>query len=143
MMSIPPVAKSLLTHCKKCESERYHRVLAHVGTDSAKVECEICHKKSTFRATKNGANKTMAGKTTKPKSAKSKKTVSAKGPTWGELKDKVGVDSLRKYKLVDKFDNNSAIEHPKFGIGFVVMASEERIDAVFEDGLKTLIHNRK
>ena len=53
--ALPPVAKSLFTFCKKCNADRYHRVLAHTSTSKAKIECEICKSKKTYTAPKAGA----------------------------------------------------------------------------------------
>ena len=39
---LPPVAKNFYTFCKKCDSDRYHVVLAHTTSTSAKIKCEVC-----------------------------------------------------------------------------------------------------
>ena len=52
VLVLPAVAKNVLYQCKKCDAERYHRVLAHTSETSAKIECEICGSKKTFKLTK-------------------------------------------------------------------------------------------
>ena len=61
---------------------------------------------------------------------------------WMQLKSEVGVESLSPYKMTDHFSVQSAIEHPKFGIGFVTAAQDKKIEVVFEAGSKLLVHNQ-
>jgi hypothetical protein len=131
--TLPAVASNFLAQCKKCESERYHKVLAHKTPTSAQIQCEVCKKKSTFKLAKPA----------KPK--KAKKKTSAKtpaGPTWASLKEEIGVDTVSPYKMSANFKAKTAIEHPKFGIGFITTALPQKIDVVFEAGPVSLVHNR-
>ncbi|MCB0363652.1 MAG: hypothetical protein KDD35_13075, partial [Bdellovibrionales bacterium] len=70
LMTLPEVAKRVFLDCKKCDSGRYHIVLAHTSKTSAKVECEVCKSKKTFKLGK--AKKSAPSK--KSKSASSAKT---------------------------------------------------------------------
>ena len=48
---LPPVAKNISYYCKKCDSERYHKVIAHTSSIAAKLECEVCKSKKTYKIT--------------------------------------------------------------------------------------------
>lgn len=129
MTELPPVAKSFSTFCKKCDCERYHLVIAHKTADSAKVECEVCKRKSTYSTKKKLVSK-----------ARVKKTTSLSN--WAEVATNLDKEGAEKYMISGSFPEKSTIEHPKFGFGYVMKAVPERIEVVFEEGIKTLIQNR-
>lgn len=131
--TLPPVATKIYVHCKKCNAERYHTVLAHTTSQSAKVECEVCKKKSTY-SIKPKAAKKSSGKT------------SGKGPAsqtqWAEMLAKVKDDTRKPYNMKQKFDLDTTIQHPKFGVGVITAVNAEQIQVMFELGQKALVHNR-
>lgn len=133
---LPAVAQNVFIACKKCEAERYHKVLAHTSPTSAKVQCEVCGSKKTFKLAKP-----KAPKKTRPKSKKDGKAGQMAVPGWAALKEQLG-GSGSAYKMGDFYKINTPIEHPKFGLGFIVLATPQRIDVVFEDGQRSLVHNR-
>ena len=139
MTELPPVARSFSTFCKKCDTERLHKVLTHVDEKSAKIECEICKKKSTFKL---GAS-TKAPGPKKPRKEKVPSAPSGPNSQWLDFKNSRGFDKARKYKLADQFIKDECVEHPKFGFGFILNTNESRIEVVFEDGQKVLVHCRK
>ena len=61
---------------------------------------------------------------------------------WGKLNDKIGVAHARKYDIKAEFTENDVIDHPKFGIGFVVeLLNPKKVEVLFEDGLRKLACN--
>ena len=68
---LPPVAKSFYTFCKKCDVDRYHMVLAHTSSTTAKIECEVCHSRKTYSLPKTGSSspsaRRLSGQTTASK----------------------------------------------------------------------------
>jgi hypothetical protein len=136
LTELPAVARNINMPCKKCGVDRYFVVVAHTTATSAKCKCEVC-----------GATKTF--KLTKPKTAKSpakKRVAKTREPDhaaiWNDLKSQIGVDHLLPYSMKSKFALANAIQHPKFGIGFVTNATNEKVDVAFEDGGRALVHNR-
>lgn len=130
-LELPAVAKNFFTNCKKCGVERYHKVLAHVDAKTAKLECEVCHKKSTYKL-KNPNAKTRA----------SAKKISVVVKEWETFKDKVEAAKATPYRMDQKFQMDSVINHPHFGLGYIKTAEPNKITVVFEIGTKALIHNR-
>ena len=128
---LPAVGRSFTTPCKKCAEDRMHRVLAHSeDKKSAKIECEICKKKSTYKL---AAEK-------KPKVPKKPKAPAApKGPGFEELRAK-NASKPKPYRISEKFEKDAAVEHPKFGVGYVVNVGDQRIEVVFEDATRVLVH---
>ena len=70
---LPPVAKKVSYYCKKCDSERYHVVLAHKSTIAAQIQCEVGNSKKTYKITEPKKGKTMA----KKKKTATRKTAAA------------------------------------------------------------------
>lgn len=139
--SLPAVASRFYTECKKCGAERYHIVLAHTSATGAKIECEICHSKKAYKLSSGKPKKvTGAAAAKKAQAAEAKK--SAHGKEFTELMDAAKGDAL-KYNMKTKFTSNQKIEHPKFGLGVVRMAQPEKIEVVFNDEIRMLVHNRQ
>ena len=127
--TLPAVAQKVYIECKKCNAERYHVVLAHKTPTSAKVECEVCKKKSTYSIAKKAAKKPA------------KKRAVVGGAKWTDLVEKAKGTPV-PYTMKGKFGLDTAIQHPKFGLGVIIVSAPGQIEVVFEEGTKNLIHNR-
>ncbi len=137
---LPPVAKSFYTFCKKCDADRYHKVLAHTTATSAKIECEVCHSKKTYSLPKAQDRKT-GGTTTKRVSSEAQRKSNHQSEYQGML-DSVAQAEMITYNIKTKFETSSKINHPKFGLGIVKSVQPDKIEVVFSDEIKTLVHNR-
>ena len=137
LMTLPPVAKSFFTLCKKCGADRYHRVLAHTSTTSAKIECEICKAKRTYSLPKTG---TSATKKPSTRAVSARRTSHA--DEFNTLMANRGEEAGTPFNIRTKFVMDQKIDHPKFGAGFVKNVLADRVDVMFQDELKTLIHNK-
>jgi hypothetical protein len=62
---------------------------------------------------------------------------------WLEYQEKHGDEKPQKYTMAGQFEAQKPIEHPKFGWGFILTNIEDRLEVVFESGIKFLISNRK
>jgi hypothetical protein len=137
-LTLPPVAKSFYTFCKKCDIDRYHRVLAHTSETTAKIECEVCHSRKSYSLPKPGSE--------------AKRLAQATAKAGVRKKSHTGEYEIYNQKYMDKdptafsiknsFKENQKISHPKFGIGFVQKVYSEKIDVIFSDEVKSLVHNR-
>ncbi len=134
MTTLPEVAKSFSQHCTKCDGEKYHRVLSHIDEFKAKVQCEICGKKSTFNLKPKKVSISKSPRV--PRQTKAQ----IAGGEWRLQMDKRASDNSRAYSIKEKFKSNEKFAHPKFGVGFVLTVSGNRMTVLFEDGEKTLIH---
>lgn len=139
MTSLPAVAKSIFTFCKKCDADRYHRVLAHTSSTSAKIECEICKSKKTYTIAKAGGTGKRAV-ATGPKAVAARRSTHAS--EYSFLMTNRGSEQGVPFNIRTKFELNQKIDHPKFGAGFVKNVMADRIDVIFEEELKTLMHNK-
>ncbi len=140
LTELPAVARNIHLHCKKCAVDRYHVVVAHLTPTSAKVKCEVCGAQKTFKLPKAESAKKSTG-TGKPRAAR-KKAEPDYGAVWADLKTQIGVDKILPYNMKTKFQLANAIEHPKFGVGFVTGITNEKIEVMFQEGGRALVHNR-
>lgn len=139
--ALPPVAKSLFTFCKKCNADRYHRVLAHTSSTKAKIECEICKSKKTYTMAKAGATparKKVAGTGTKTGGRRG----TSHADQYNTMMLNRGAEAGVPFNIRTKFEVNQKIDHPKFGPGFVQNVLIDRMEVMFSDELKTLMHNK-
>lgn len=63
---------------------------------------------------------------------------------WAELSTKIGGDDVpAPYSIRGSYAKDTRVDHPKFGIGFVIEVSgPTKVDVLFEDGLRKLVQNR-
>ncbi len=134
---LPPVARNISLPCKKCAMDRFHVVTAHVDSRTAKVKCEVCGSRKTYKIPSEAAKMRALSS----KSRKVTPTQSA-GDLWRDLNAKIGSNSPLPYRLQHRFYVQTAIQHPKFGLGFITFASYNKIEVVFQDVARALVHNR-
>lgn len=143
MNTLPPVAKSFFAFCKKCDADRYHVVLAHTSATSAKIKCEICGSLKTYSLPKA---QTRTGKPLTGAAAKKREQTmsSRKSSHRNEYEMLMSNEkaSTATYNMKGKFEKNTKLQHPKFGLGFVKDSMQDKIEVVFEDEVRSLIHNR-
>lgn len=145
LIALPAVAKSIFVHCKKCDADRYHVVLAHKTATSASIQCEICKAKSTFKLPKagvTGAPRKLTGAAAKKKAESASRAKNAHANEFNALAASVEGDAVR-YNMKMKFALNGKLEHPKFGLGFIRAAYSDKIEVVFSDEVRMLVHNRQ
>src|SRR5262249_991910 len=137
MSTLPKVASNFLTHCKKCDQERFHKVLAHVTSATAKIECEVCHSKKTYKLNEG---KSVAKK---PRKTKAETAAIAMNARYQELLEKHGTEKAQPYRMNNVYQMDATIEHPKFGVGYVVASLPDKIEVVFQDSSRHLVQGRK
>jgi len=139
-LELPAVAKTVYLDCKKCGAERYHVVLAHTTSTSAKVKCEVCGSQKTYKLTPPKAAK----KTTGPAKPRATRANAAElhRAEYEKLMGGLASQSAQKYSMKLNFAASSKLEHPKFGTGVVRVAQVDKIEVVFADEVRQLVHNR-
>ncbi len=139
--TLPPVAKNFFAFCKKCDADRYHIVVAHTTATSAKLKCEICGASSTYKVQKEGApKKALAGAAAKRKEQAATAKKNAHNDEYQKLMDTA--NNAANYNMKLKFEMNTKISHPKFGTGVVRSVQPDKIEVMFQDEIRNLVHNR-
>ena len=128
---LPGVAKNIYMFCSKCDCDRYFRVLSHTSETEARVECEVCGAKRKYK---------LGGKVTKKKTTRKRKNKHLE--LWTELQEKNKEKVPLAYATTGQFPVDSVIDHPTFGVGFVTSSLNHKIEVVFEESTKTLMHQR-
>lgn len=141
---LPPVAKSFFTFCKKCDSDRYHTVLAHTTSKTAKIKCEVCGSQKSYSLPKAVKTSTATGKpkVTRPRAGSESARRSSHNAEYDLLLQTYEKSSPISYSIKEKFMKNQKIEHPKFGLGIIRDVQLEKIEVIFSDEVRNLVHNR-
>ncbi len=62
---------------------------------------------------------------------------------WQELFKRHGKDKAYNYKMSDTFESAKPIQHKVLGWGFILTNDNDRLEVLFENGIKMLISNYK
>ncbi len=135
---LPKVASSVYVECKKCGVERYHKVIAHSTSTSAKITCEVCGSKKTFKIPKVQERK-LKRKVSAKKIIETKETHEI---LYEKLKEELSGQEPQPYSMTQLFKKDMVIKHKKFGIGFVTESYGQKISVVFQESIRDLVHNR-
>lgn len=130
MEQLPEVGKNIYIQCKKCDRERYFKVITHVSATSAKCECEVCKTKKTYKLESPKKPKTTA---------KTRASV-AKAAEWEKMVSDRSSSKKIPYRLNTKFEVDQVLDHPMFGVGVVTKALAAKIEVIFKQETKILIH---
>lgn len=153
-MSLPTVAKSIYLECKKCGAERYHRVLAHTSTITAKVRCEVCGGSKVYKLPKvqersassssrsSGSSVRRSSSSTGLSASRARSSASSHSDEYHTFLAAHASEAAQAYSMKTNYQNSDKVDHPKFGLGFVRATFPDRVEIVFKDEVKTLIHNR-
>lgn len=136
---LPPVAKSFFAFCKKCDAERYHTVLAHTTSKTAKIKCEVCGSTKSYSLPKTGGAK---AKVSRPRAGSESARKSSHAAEYESLLQTHESQNAVNYNIKGKFELNQKIQHPKFGMGIVRQVQPEKVEVVFSDEVRQLVHNR-
>ena len=62
---------------------------------------------------------------------------------WQSLKEKAEDVKAPAYDMKNEYEANTPIEHKQLGWGFILSNNNNRLEVLFEDGIKVLISNYK
>jgi hypothetical protein len=140
--------------CTKCRMDLIHRVVAAVAGKPKRVECQTCHTQHNYRPPKgakdpipkDGEVPTKEKKAKAAKAAKSTKVPRKLQPLVNEWEARVlgqAAAAFAAYSAKAQFAANQLLRHKSFGEGFVAEVMEDKkINVVFREGKKTLVHGR-
>ena len=120
--------------CTKCKLELGHTIIAMVGNLPKRVKCNTCGSEHNYRSEPAGKRSAGTGQKTKPRTKTHKDNLA--------LLAEADRSRARAYSIKGAFRENDLIEHPKFGLGLVLStAKDNKIEVIFVDGPRLLIHN--
>ncbi|MEM6531910.1 MAG: hypothetical protein AAF654_04770 [Myxococcota bacterium] len=125
--------------CTKCKMELAHVVVAMVEQRPKRVQCKTCGSLHNYRSSsdaKASAKRASRSKTTRSATAKSN--------DYDTLMQGKDIAGAVRYRVSEVFEPDVVIDHKKFGLGLVLkVLGDSKIEVIFRDGIKTLIHDRK
>ena len=62
--------------------------------------------------------------------------------TWAELNERANTDKAVDYNFKNTYEANTVLDHKKFGIGFIIKVEGQKMEVVFQDQIRQLIHGR-
>ena len=118
----------IVTYCGRCRQERTHQVVALNSEGQAdRVICRFCQSNHLYRESKSGRKAVST----------SKNGVAAEGAPGST---RASAKPLRPYSGKEVYAEGDAIQHPKFGQGYVIEARGGKIDVRFGSEVRTLLH---
>ena len=144
--TLPAVAKTVHLDCKKCQCERFFIVVAHTSETSAKVKCEVCGAQKTYKLESEKKAKKAKSETGEKKPKKTRASAeegrrSGHNSEYEKLLSESKGDAT-SYSMKVNFVSMQKVQHPKFGLGVVRVSMPEKIEVIFSDEVKLLVHNR-
>jgi hypothetical protein len=117
--------------CTKCKMILAHVIVAMKGPHPVRVECKTCRAVHAY-------------KREQPSGAKRAPTQAGPRPTeLDKLMAGKDISKAIRYAPNVRFEEEQVVDHKLFGIGIVTRAlSDQKIEVVFKDGVKVLVHDR-
>ncbi|MEW6264337.1 MAG: hypothetical protein AB1641_14805 [Thermodesulfobacteriota bacterium] len=130
-------------YCTKCKLVTNHRVVALDKGVIKRVICLTCQSQHNFRLP-------PGQKAPRTQSARRviKDEVRLAGPgtqpfkKWLELKESLNQTACRDYRMSEAYNEGQAINHSRFGLGFVTkLLDRQKMQVMFEKEIKMLAMN--
>lgn len=124
----PNIGDRIDSYCGRCKMMLAHTVETIENGKIKKCHCNTCGAQHAYR----------------PKAPKKAGVPSALEPSdYEKLMKSQDASKARKYATSDKFQPPELINHATFGLGIVLNCKESnKIEVLFSDGAKTLVHCR-
>jgi hypothetical protein len=120
--------------CNRCELTLAHTVIAMLGGQPVKVECNTCHSVHRYRDAAAAPRRSSAARA--PRERRSVQSFDEL------LRARVGAGA-RRYSPRDSYSAGQVIEHPTFGPGWVSAVRDGgKIEVTFRSTVKTLVHGK-
>ncbi len=128
-------------HCTKCKMELAHVIVAMVESRPKRVQCKTCGSTHNY---KSSSDARASAKRAARRSSTTTRSSTAKANDYETLMQGKDVSRASRYRVSEAFDEGMVLDHKKFGLGLVLKnIGDDKIEVIFRDGLKTLIHGRK
>ena len=139
-MSEYKVSGRVITRCNRCKMDLAHTIVAIVGNDIKRVQCNTCGSPHNF----NYSRKKNEDDEDKPKTIlkPTRREMPIPLGAWSRKLDGRDYSTAKNYSPKEKFVQNDLINHPTFGMGVVEkVLDNKKVEVLFQSGLKILICN--
>lgn len=143
-MQTATVGGNVDSWCTKCKLMLAHTVETVVAGKITRVHCNTCGGQHALRRRPPGASLVRG----RARSTASGGALRAAAPALGAsdyptLVRGRDATTARRYAFTELFNKNELINHSSFGLGLVTAdKGGNKIEVLFPDGVKVLVHNR-
>jgi len=137
-------------YCAACKADTVQTVLVVEGLQVRSVRCMKCNAEGPLRTsrakTKAGLREVLAKRSVPPPPPKRKSRKDRVDPAqvFRRLIEGKELSLAVTYNIRLSLELGQVIRHPTFGLGVVTALGEDsKVNVTFEDGVKTIVHNRK
>lgn len=114
----------------------------------SEVEVEATKKSQTIvsmiESDSNSAEPAKVEKVSKAKPIKIERgNVTDERAKWAELNKKFGKEKAMSYKMTESFPSLAPLQHKVLGWGYILTNENDRLEVLFENGIRMLISNYK
>ena len=137
------VGQDVDSWCTRCKLILAHTVESMIGGQITRVHCNTCRSQHAYRPHPPGEHP-AARRADRPavQRAAGETPRAKRVDEYATLLSGRDTGSARAYATQDRFAPNDLIVHPTFGLGVVRMLKDRtKIDVLFRDGMKTLLHS--
>lgn len=119
--------------CTKCKDRTNHTIVAMVGTQVVKVQCNTCGSEHKYRAAVSPKQpSSRATRTAAPRTNKAQRD-------WEALLDGARPEEAVPYRMATPMREGLLILHPNFGLGQVLKCIKpNKMEVQFQSGVKLL-----
>jgi hypothetical protein len=136
---MPKVGGEVDALCTKCELVLAHTVIAMVGPNPVKVECNTCRGVHRFRGTAAPGERSSVVRARTTRAPRASKSVVSFDALLAARK----VETAVPYSPKRAYGLDEVIDHPLFGRGFVsAVRDAAKIEVTFRSDVKVLVHGR-
>jgi len=133
-----PVAKAMVTRCKKCKLELRHVVISHNKEGIvSKVKCNTCGSEHRYYSEK----KRLATKKKKEEAAEVAEK-NRQAQKYARLLELNQSKKAKTYCMSENYRDNDVLDHKTFGKGIITKVNYQKMDVLFETGFRLLVCNR-
>lgn len=133
------------SRCTRCRVITNHTIIAMVGDQVVRVQCNTCGGMHNYHAPKaEKPEREVKGRpAATPKSPKEPKSTLSKAALlaqaqWQEASRDADPASALPYRMDGVFKVNNWVNHPSFGYGVVLSVTGNKVEILFQDGKKLL-----
>jgi len=131
--------------CTRCREVRNHTIVAMVGEQVVRVECNTCGGVHNYKAPAEAKAPSARSGSAKsaPRSASAPRRTSrdpgaAERAEWEALRPTFKAETARPYAMDGIYKNGQLLAHPLFGLGVIRSVAAGKMEVLFEAGLKLL-----
>ncbi len=138
----PSAGDIIEANCTRCRSLMNHTIVAMVGEQVVKVECNTCHSVHKYREKsekKSLSSVTAVRKAAAVQRAPKQTPVQDEGEEWKFSCDGRDRSQALAYELKGSYKVNDLLDHPVFGLGVVkTVIGPNKMEVLFQNGRKLL-----